>query len=410
MSQQSEDEAIDTNHENIVQAYLQANHGSLCARGLQLNSEVLADQDIAPAIQPALALPQLQRRDLAYLLLLSLEPANLQHVLTAIQPLRTFDLVGLLPIELSRLVLIYLQPKELVACELVCKTWRTRARDSLVWRKVYCEAGYHVDTEAVNWWCGYGDHSISQHLFVDEGLADLAQPANASWTPPPKSLCLSGVSKIHQAQDGRPQIDFKHLYSLQVKAACNMRQGIFRVHEIRSPDRPHRSHSPPMYPDPPPTSVFHHDSIYCFQFLGNRLIAGGRNVDASPPQVIEWDLSTGQIMQVFAGHQASVLTLQFEAGLTNALVTGSSDGSLIVWDLDTATPRTEIAAHTKSVLNLHFDSQANTLVTASKGSSSLLCSRTTAVVVVMLTAAYLAFGQIKRPRFGQCPTGRWCTR
>lgn len=371
----SDDEGIEMTSESLVQHFLQTHHSALFARGLHLSTDALEDHDPPPFFRDMLAQPQLQRRDLAYLLLLSLESQHFQHVLNAVQPLRSFDLVGLLPTELARLILIQLDPPTLLLCERVSKSWRARATDSLVWRHMYQEAGFELDKEAANWWCGYGNNSPGSEeqngLFLDEGLVDSDPHQHpqrlAGWMPPPKSLHLASVSSLHQAEDGRPQINYKHLYRIQVAAARNIRNGIFSVHEIATPHIAHPADEPPMYPDPAPGVASMHDSVYCFQAVGNRLIAGGRNADGSPPDVLEYDLATGQIMQIFTGHQTSVLTLQFEAGLTNALITGARDGSLIIWDLDTAAPRAEIQAHQKSLLNLNFDSKEGLLVTGSKG-------------------------------------------
>lgn len=374
------DEAVDTSHESLIAGYLQENHSALYARGLQLSSDALDEHDIPQLSRHVLSQSSSFRKDLAYLLLLSLEPQHLQHVLSAIQPLRSFDLLSLLPTELTRLILVHLDPPSLVTCERVCKSWRKKVTDSLVWRRVYDDARFAVDTEAADWWCGYGEtqqnllhagHSgLPSQLRTDEGLFEggsnrAAVLSAGAHAPPPKSLYLPGVSSLHQSLDGKPQINYKHLYKLQVQAAHNIRAGHFKVHEISTPGTSHTAQEPPMYPHPPSSEEV--NGVYCFQFHGNRLIAGGRADDENQPYIVEWDIATGQPVQCYVGHNASVLALQFETGLINCLITGSSDGCLIAWDLDTANIRAEIQAHEKSVLNLSFDSQSGLLCTASRG-------------------------------------------
>ena len=106
----------------------------------------------------------------------------------------------------------------------------------------------------------------------------------------------------------------------------------------------------------------HSQCVYTIQFSKSHLVSGSRD-----KSVRVWDLNTQRLKYpALLGHQGSVLCLQFDDTLAqDVIISGGSDADVIVWQFSTGQMIKRMKnAHTESVLNLRFDDRY--LVTCSK--------------------------------------------
>jgi WD40 repeat protein len=75
-----------------------------------------------------------------------------------------------------------------------------------------------------------------------------------------------------------------------------------------------------------------------------------------------WDIETGQIIRVFAGHERGLACLDWSG---NRLATGSNDKTIRVWDVNTGVCLAILFGHADLVRSLVLDGESDRLVSGS---------------------------------------------
>lgn len=343
--------------------------------------------------------------EFAYSLLRSLSTATLAGVVDRLNPLLHMDPVVKLPPELTFQIFSYLDPRTLLTASLASRSWRSRILDSGLWRVLYINEGWRVDTRAIrnfeqehaeamspqtrrsrprysepdlgepkhkrrvppSWYDtrgadgqgsstgkvgpdSEGDHHMADasdrgtHTSLEKaGLASpsLAHNSISFLQPPLKSSLLT------RTPNGPVRVNWVHLYKQRRRLEANWHHGRFTNFQL-----PH-----PSYPEDA-----HQECVYAIQFQGKWLVSGSRD-----RTVRVWDLETKRLWYPpLLGHLKSVLCLQFDPSPEeDVIISGSSDKSVILWKFSTGQKLHQITnAHADSVLNLKFDHRF--LVTCSK--------------------------------------------
>lgn len=342
-----------------------------------------------------------------------------------------------MPRELSYAILAHLEAEDLLRCGLVSTFWRARCiHDQALWKALYVAQGWTYDHNAVDYW--NKSEYIADELLVqdaygsdDDGLGGAADemcaeggPGSASLSPDkqsrtgsssqmprltrvgaspkkkssgtssrrtsasasrkydvfnnvwkgekaPRTLDLLRISPHHYTSDNlkRPCVNFRHLYRLQKTAARNFLDGNFTISDIQTPDRKIDANGQPVTASTPGATIRENHS-YCLQFDGSRLLVGNRD-----SFVRQYDTFSNRLVKKFAGHEKSVLALQYEDGYNfdpkqedrfPMLVTGSSDYTARLWNLDTGECVNILTEHSDSVLDVNFQPKENILATCSK--------------------------------------------
>lgn len=163
-------------------------------------------------------------------------------------------------------------------------------------------------------------------------------------------------SLMRYDEQGRPYLNWQHLYKQRQLLEQNWRKGRFVSFQLPHPDYAWEAHE---------------ECVYTIQFQGKWLVSGSRD-----RSLRIWDLDTRRLRgKPLLGHSQSVLCLQFDpAPDQDIIISGSSDCSIILWRFSTGQKLQHISrAHSESVLNLQFDHRY--LVTCSKDKNIKIWNR-----------------------------------
>ncbi|MCJ1402247.1 hypothetical protein MMC11_005467 [Xylographa trunciseda] len=155
---------------------------------------------------------------------------------------------------------------------------------------------------------------------------------------------------------GSPRLNFQNLYKQRRKLEENWTTGRFTSFQLPHRDHPEEAHT---------------ECVYTIQYSENYLVSGSRD-----RTLRVWNLDTQRLIRKpLAGHNGSVLCLQFDASKAeDIIVSGSSDTDVIIWQFSTGRMIKRLQrAHGESVLNLKFDKRF--LVTCSKDKTIKIWSR-----------------------------------
>lgn len=347
--------------------------------------------------------------ELAYSLLRSLSTTSLAAVVDRLNPLLHMDPVVKLPPELTFEIFSYLDPKTLLTASLASRSWRSRILDSGLWRVLYINEGWKVDTSAILNFEQENAEALSPRTRRSRPLyaePDLGEPKHKKRVPPTwlhsrgtdglgaaelngqssteaddegdhhmadatdraASLSVNGTglvapstvlpppsmlqpplktSLLTHSPNGTVKVNWVHLYKQRRRLEANWHHGRFKNFQL-----PH-----PSYPE-----EAHRECVYAIQFQGKWLVSGSRD-----RTVRVWDLETKRLWhRPLIGHTKSVLCLQFDPSPEeDIIISGSSDKAVILWKFSTGKKIHQITnAHSDSVLNLKFDHRY--LVTCSK--------------------------------------------
>lgn len=190
--------------------------------------------------------------ELAYLLALSLPTPYLGCLNAKVWPLLHIDILTLLPSELAREVLQWLDWRDMVRCQvrrgapkwtsrtdglthlcrkLVCKSWHDLIReDQIVWKRLYVNQGWSFDKEAVEFWMQLG--SEEPDLFVGDGQRSARSSGKGS------GPSLHRGMDEGMGEDEGVYSELEHLPSLQIE------EDSMEIDGRSSPPRPGPSSSP----------------------------------------------------------------------------------------------------------------------------------------------------------------------
>lgn len=335
-----------------------------------------------------------------------------------LNPLLHMDPVGKLPPELTFEIFSYLDPRTLLTASLASRSWRHRILDSGLWRVLYINEGWRVDTRAIQnfehehsealspqtrrarpqnsdsdlgepkhkkrvpltWFHSresgcQGESACNGHVHGDaddEGdhhmtdanergesaSANVSMGTGTTSTSQIPSLFVPPLrsSLLTRSPNGTAKLNWVHLYKQRRRLEANWHHGRFTNFQL-----PH-----PLYPE-----EAHRECVYAIQFEGKWLVSGSRD-----KTLRVWDLETKRLWHPpLTGHAKSVLCLQFDPSPEqDVIISGSSDRTVILWKFSTGEKIHQINnAHVDSVLNLKFDHRY--LVTCSKDRTVKVWSR-----------------------------------
>lgn len=328
------------------------------------------------------------------------------------------DPVAKLPPELTFEIFSHLDPRTLLTSSLASRSWRHRILDSGLWRVLYINEGWRVDTRAIRNFEQEHSEALSpqtRRARPQYSDSDLGEPKHKKRVPPTwfhsrdseyqegfagnghghgeaddegdhhmadanergTSTSVNGSavtratptsqippifvpplrsSLLTRSPNGSVKLNWVHLYKQRRRLEANWHHGRFTNFQL-----PH-----PLYPE-----EAHRECVYAIQFEGKWLVSGSRD-----KTVRVWDLETKRLWhRPLTGHGKSVLCLQFDPSPEqDVIISGSSDRTVILWKFSTGEKIHQINnAHVDSVLNLKFDHRY--LVTCSKDRTVKVWSR-----------------------------------
>ncbi|KAI1262396.1 WD40 repeat-like protein [Xylariaceae sp. FL1019] len=160
----------------------------------------------------------------------------------------------------------------------------------------------------------------------------------------------------YDTRNRRYKMNWKYLYSMRRRLEGNWERGRFINFQLPHPGHPEEGHR---------------ECIYSLQYNSEHLVSGSRD-----KTLRIWNLRTRRLARPpLAGHNGSVLCLQFDSDPDEDLiVSGSSDSDVILWKFSTGEILQRLVkAHRESVLNVKFDKRI--LVTCSKDRSIKIFNR-----------------------------------
>ncbi|RMD41270.1 hypothetical protein DV735_g3873, partial [Chaetothyriales sp. CBS 134920] len=297
-------------------------------------SEDTSSQEEAPrmaALQEYVgSLSEHSRMEVAFEILQTLRAANIATVVERLAPYLHLDPMVKLPPEITAQIFERLDAATLLNASLASHTWRNRILDSELWKKLYANQGWGIDTRQLH---TYNDFPPSR-----------TSAGPASRTRRTRSFKLHPTTLDAR---GNERLNWAFLYKQRQRLELNWTKGHFTNFQLPDPAFAHEAHT---------------ECVYTIQFVGKWLVSGSRD-----KTLRIWDLDTRRLVRrPLTGHSQSVLCLQFDPSPEeDIIISGSTDSSVIIWRFSTGEKIHEIAkAHAESVLNLRFDRRY--LVTCSK--------------------------------------------
>ncbi|WPH00526.1 Hypothetical protein R9X50_00335500 [Acrodontium crateriforme] len=384
----------------------------------------LLDDNFQDASMRALDLPLHQRKQLAEALIKSLPNADKDDMALLCEHLTHFDPVHFLPKELMLHVLSYVDPKDLLSCSKISRSWRETTQDERLWQACFAREGWVVDTAKMRQaeedarrtmassskqrhlaLRRSGSHKRPHGEAFSEGATprsnsgavspiDTSARANVSVDSSGDDMDTTEIVTPDRTPDGSPDrmtmtggtdmamnssFDQREADAIKISPTIFRDVGDLRISwsylykqryrleknwqagRYRMFHLPHQS-----YPQDG-----HTECVYTIQHNSDHLVSGSRD-----KTIRIWNLKTMRLArEPLRGHEASVLCLQFDDRPDqDIIVSGGSDAHVIIWRFSTGQPiKIMKQAHDESVLNLRFDD--NYIVTCSKDKTIKLWNR-----------------------------------
>jgi F-box and WD-40 domain protein 1/11 len=327
-----------------------------------------------------------QHIDIAYEVLRTLRTSKIAAVVDRLTPLLHMDPVGKLPPEITSQIFSYLDASTLLTASLSSQAWRARILDPRLWRRLYSDQGWGLDSAAVKSYEETRTRSL-RHEFRKSGTAfrasetDRGQPvqkkrATANFLDQQTKEVFSGDVSQWREQHGAieadtdvpartPSAEIDHEMTdvsstdLTYPASPHRRNKRgsqeSRDEMIMSPVRPQESIALPSQPSNPHV----HPPMTLRDPSGNERMNWAFLYKQRRRLEDNWNKGRFTNFQLphpaypHEAHRECVYTIQF---FGKWLVSGSRDKTLRIWDLETRRLRgPPLTGHTQSVLCLQFD-------------------------------------------------------
>ncbi|KAI9875842.1 MAG: hypothetical protein M1830_007913 [Pleopsidium flavum] len=152
-----------------------------------------------------LTLGEHQRSELAYTILRSLQTSSIAVIVERLNPLLHIDPVAILPPEVTSEIFSYLDPLTLLKAGLASHSWRERALDSQVWKRMYGFEGWGKEMDSIRSFeksYTYLNKSVERKSRSRQAETDVEQHkhkrrARATGLSGGRSGCQQGTSCAH---------------------------------------------------------------------------------------------------------------------------------------------------------------------------------------------------------------------
>lgn len=324
--------------------------------------------------------------DIAYEVLRTLRTANIAAVVDRLTPLLHMDPVGKLPPEITSQIFSYLDASTLLVASLSSQAWRARILDPRLWRRLYSDQGWGLDSAVVKTYEDTHARIVRQEFHKSSSVfraseTDRGQPLQKKRATgnflgqQSKEVTLGDVSQWreqhgaieadsdvptgttptevdHEMQDVSSN-DSSHPASPPRRNKRGSQQS--RDDMVMSPIRSHGTNIPPSQtlnpPIMPPLTV--KDISGKERINWAFLYKQRRRLEENWNRGRYTNFQLPHPAYPHEAHRECVYTIQF---FGKWLVSGSRDKTLRVWDLETRRLRgAPLTGHTQSVLCLQFD-------------------------------------------------------
>jgi F-box and WD-40 domain protein 1/11 len=357
--------------------------------------------------------------EFAYAVIRSLPTSHIAAIVERLNPLLHIDPVLILPSEITGEIFSYLDLTSLLRASSLSRSWRVRALDSQLWRRLFASEGWNANIKQVF----HFEHSQREREAEKQReRKSRARPSDAisdveSKSPKKRPRESSGLAvddlDTHMTIDSNMESNqWSEQHGIIEADDDDRMEDVINDEEvsnarptlptINSPTSPDSALDPPIKPSllltelgksphinwqylfkqkrrlednwqnarftnfqlPHPSHPYeaHAECIYTIQYSGKHLVSGSRD-----KTLRRWNLDTQRLaLPPLRGHEASVLCLQFDASPSqDVIISGGSDCHIIIWQFSTGKLLRKIEkAHSESVLNLRFDNRF--LITCSK--------------------------------------------
>ena len=308
---------------------------------------------------------------------------TLHVVANVVNPALKCDILKDLPLELSLLILSYLDHRDLCRAAQVSKHWRNLVDSNETgWKDLFDQDGFVLATgelekaikEGWGWQDPVGPEGCERDFSLQNRLTSSESELFRSSSrpdPPPQKLRSSKrkrtgatglaserskrrVSALDHAKEEKKDVEFKPEGPISAANAAAMAvpdphvglSSLRKLHLFKSLYRRHYMirkswTSGKVKPSHVAFAAHPRHVITCLQFDEDKIITG------SDDQLIHvYDTNTGKLRKRLEGHEGGVWALQYQG---NVLVSGSTDRSVRVWDIEKGLCTQVFYGHTSTV-------------------------------------------------------------
>ncbi|PNS20912.1 F-box/WD repeat-containing protein pof11 [Sphaceloma murrayae] len=356
------------------------------------------------------SLPEQHKYDLVNAVIASLPTSAVARIYDAFHHRLHIDPTERLPMELTELIMLHLQPIDVVRCSMASHTWRGRALDSAMWRTFFLREGWMVDASAIE------DLLKSENKTAEDGARSHRRKHEASVEarrsrkrPREASRTDVGVRAAHDTRDWNEQhgqveadednqmegvetstagrstlADTDGLPSLSPPSSGSVTpyDGPLLREDILEQHIGHYDMFPPLSPPAVLGKGNHKFVNWHYLYKQRKRLEGNWNEGRYKSFQLPHPGYPDEM------HEECVYTIHFSR---DYLVSGSRDKSIKVWDLNTQRClRTFAGQHEQSVLCLQFDPEPEENLIISGGSDSyvVVWNFTTGEVIKKMTDAH----------------------
>ncbi|ORY56759.1 WD40 repeat-like protein [Neocallimastix californiae] len=292
--------------------------------------------------------------------------STLQFVSSLILPVLKYDIISLLPVELTYKILNYLDIEDLYHCMMVCHGWKkiidSPGAELAIWKQKLIEKQWYDEEQIHAILTEYKQrklkakakkaskllllqHPNSEYLMAalsatnSNNMASSPVSSSSSSSSSSSATSFSSNNNNNMNQNNNSNNDNSTItptkHEFVKNCPKNFYKRIYRRNHLLNHNWQHgRCHQISF-------SGHEQNVVTCLQFDSDRIISG------SDDQTINvYDTKTGQLLKKLEGHNGGVWALQY---WKNTLVSGSTDRTVRVWDIEEGRCTHKFHGHTSTV-------------------------------------------------------------